>query len=123
LSLLQQALFIFLGIASIACAILLILGIPERLAALPPDRHKTLIYGTGALVGFCVFSAILSFFPQSHFITLRIAGAIGLAGCIFILVDSFHTQNFDRVPITLLFWLPGSIYLIMRGKMSDEPRD
>lgn len=115
----NKPIFIFLGISSLVCIFLLVSAIPERLAELPPERHKTFIYGMAAFVVLCLTLAILCFFPQSHWITLRILGIIGIAGCVFTLVEGVRTRNLARVPIALFFWLPGSIYLLKRGKMTD----
>jgi hypothetical protein len=110
-----------LGILCILAAIHLLLGIPERLPALPPEQHSQFIGGMVAVSGVLGMIASACLLPKSRPVTLRMIGAIGLASCIFNLVEGFQQRNFSQFPITLLFWLPGSIYLIIKGKMTDEP--
>lgn len=109
-----------LGILTILTTILFLAGVPERLAVLPPDQHPKLIAGVAIFTCLLVAIALACLVPRSRPFTLRILGTIGLAGSIFILVDGFQQRNFAQFPITLLFWLPGSIYLVLKGKMNSE---
>jgi hypothetical protein len=118
----SRTLYIVLGIFAILCAISLVANIPEILATRPPGNPLVFFGGTAALVGVCIVIAIMCFFPRSHPITLRIIGAIGLVSTLYYLYDSFRAHNFARVGIALFFWLPGSIYLIFKGKMIDSPK-
>lgn len=106
-----------LGILTILATILFFMRIPERLAVLPPDQHPKLIYGSilfGVVLGTII---VTCFFPRFRPVSLRIIGAIGIAGCVFNLIDGFYTRNFFQFLIILSFWLPGSIYLVVKGKM------
>ena len=106
-----------MGILTILATILFFMGIPERLAVLPPDQHPKLIYGSilfGVVLGTII---VTCFFPRVHTVSLRIIGAISMACCVFNLIDSFRTRNFSQFPLTLSLWLPGSIYLVVKGKM------
>lgn len=109
-----------LGILTILTAVVSLAGVPEQLAVLPPDQHPKLIAGVAIFTCLLIAIALACLVPRSRPFTLRILGAIGLAGSIFILVDGFQQRNFAQVPITLLFWLPGSIYLVLKGKMNSE---
>ncbi|MBD2576471.1 hypothetical protein [Oscillatoria sp. FACHB-1406] len=114
----DKPIFIFTGIASLVCVFLLVSAVPERLAELPPEGHKTFIYGTAAFVVFCLTIAILCFFPQSHWITLRIFGILLMGLCVFTLVDGVRTRNLALLPNALLI-LPISIYLLKRGQLTE----
>ncbi|NMF57321.1 hypothetical protein [Pseudanabaena yagii] len=107
-----------LGILTIVAGILLFMLAPERYAALTPEQRPTFIAG-GVLI-LAVLGAIAStcFFPKSRPVTLRILGAIGIASCIFTLIEGAHQGNFSRFPVTIGFWLPGSVYLVVKGKMT-----
>jgi len=106
-----------LGILTLLVGIYLFMSIPESFAVLPPDRRPKFIEGCvldggmlGVIVGIC-------FFPKSRPITLRILGAIGVAACVFNLIDGAQRGNFSQFPINLAFWLPGSIYLVIKGQL------
>jgi len=116
----SRTIWIILGILSILAGLLLILAAPERLAALPPDQHPKLILGLAGFVGLCGVIAVTCFFPKSYPVTLRILGAFGIAGCIFHLVEGVRQHNFTQFPILFVFWLPGSIYLVVKGKMTFD---
>ncbi|OKH39989.1 hypothetical protein NIES2119_03295 [[Phormidium ambiguum] IAM M-71] len=108
-----------LGFLSVIAAISLLLQMREILTTRPPENLSLFYSGTALLVGVCIVIAIFCFFPKTHPYTLRIIGAIGLISTIYYLYDAFRTQNFFQVGTALLFWLPGSIYLIVKGKMTD----
>ncbi|MCL1468509.1 hypothetical protein [Argonema galeatum] len=112
--------YIILGILSILAGISLIVQGREILVTRPPENPSLFYWGTAGLVGLCAIIAIFCFFPQSHPFTLRIIGAIGLVSTIYYLYDSFHNHKFAQVGTALLFWLPGSIYLILKGKITDS---
>jgi hypothetical protein len=118
----NKSIWIILGIFSILAGISLILATPDRLAALPPDQHPKLIQGLVFLVGTCGIIALACFFPKSHPVTLRILGAYGVFACIFNLVEGIRQHNFSQFPMVLVFWLPGSIYLVVKGKMTTTQR-
>jgi cyanate permease len=106
-----------LGILTILAGISLFMLIPDRFAVLPPDQRPKFIAGCvfilgvlGAIVGIC-------FFPKSRPITLRILGGIGIAACVFNLIEGAQRGNFSQFPLTLGFWLPGSIYLVVKGQL------
>lgn len=109
-----------LGFLSVIAGISLILQMPEILATRPPENLSLFYWGTAGLVGVCILIAIFCFFPKSHPYTLRIIGAIGFLSTLYYLYESFRDRNFAQVGIALLFWLPGSIYLIVKGKMTDS---
>lgn len=108
-----------LGILAILSGISLIMTGRDIVANRPPE--KPILFYTGGImfVGLCGLIAITCFFPQSHPITLRILGFIGLISCIFIIVDNWHHPNLGQLGLIFLFWLPGSIYLIITGQMTD----
>jgi len=108
-----------LGFLSVIAGISLILQMREILATRPPENLSSFYSGTALLVGVCIVIAIFCFFPKSHPVTLRIIGAIGLISTIYYLYDAFHNHNFAQLGTALFFWLPGSIYLIVKGKMTD----
>jgi len=114
----HKPIWTILGILSILAGISLMLATPDRLAALPPDQHPKLIQGLFFFEGICGMIGLTCFFPKSHPVTLRILGAYGAAGCIFILVEGIRRHNFSQFPILFTFWLPGSIYLVVKGKMT-----
>lgn len=109
-----------LGFLSVIAGISLILQMREILATRPPENLSLLYWGTAGFVGLCFLIAIFCFFPKSHPYTLRIIGAIGFLSTLYYLYESFRDRNFAQVGIALLFWLPGSIYLIVKGKMTDS---
>ena len=115
----SRTLYIVLGVLAILCGVSLVMQIPEILATRPPDNLVVFYGGTAALVGLCLVIAITCFFPKSHPITLRIIGAIGIVSTIYYLYDSFHNHKFAQVGTALLFWLPRSIYLVLKGNMTD----
>lgn len=108
-----------LGFLSVIAGISLIVQMREILATRPPENLSLFYWGTAGIVGVCVVIAIFCFFPKSHPYTLRIIGVFGLISTIYYLYDAFRTQNFFQVGTAFLFWLPGSIYLILKGKMTD----
>ncbi len=107
-----------LGILTILATILLFMSAPEKFATLPPDQRPKFILGGIVIMGVLVTIASTCFFPKVRPLTLRILGAIGIAGCVSNLIDGVHKGNFSQFPITLSFWLPGSIYLVVKGKMT-----
>jgi hypothetical protein len=107
-----------LGILTILAGISMLPRMFEQFANLSPDRHFQYIVECALFLGVLVAIAVLCFFPKSHPVTLRIVGAIGISGCVFNLVEGFRQRNFAQYPIVLGFWLPGSIYLILKGKMN-----
>ena len=108
-----------LGFLSVIAAISLLLQMREILATRPPENLSLFYSGTTLLVGVCFVIAIFCFFPKSHPYTLRIIGAIGLISTIYYLYDAFQNQNFALLGTAIFFWLPGSIYLIFKGRMTD----
>lgn len=102
---------------TILAGILLFTAAPERLAALPPEQKPKFIAGMVLFAGVLGSIATTCFFPQVRPLTLRILGVIGLFGCIFSLLEGFSQGNFANFPITIVFWLPGSIYLIIKGDL------
>lgn len=113
----SRTLWNILGILSILAGISLITAIPERLAALPPDQHPKLLEGLVGMEGLCAVIAVTCFFPKSYPVTLRILGVLGIVGCLFNLVQGVQYREFSQFPIILVFWLPGSIYLVLKGDM------
>lgn len=109
-----------LGFLSVIAGISLIVQMREILATRPPENLSLFYWGTAGLVGVCIVIAIFCFFPKSHPYTLRIIGAIGLISTIYYLYEAFHKHNFAQLGTALFFWLPGSIYLIVKGKMTDS---
>ena len=106
-----------LGILTILAGISFFMLIPEKFAVLPPDRRPKFIEGCVLLGGVLGVIVGICFFPKSRTITLRILGAIGIAGCVFNLIDGAQRGNFSQFPVTLAFWLPGSIYLVVKGQL------
>ena len=107
-----------LGILCILAGLSMFWQTPERLTALPPDQHLKLIEGLIFGESLLGAIAIMCFFPKSYPVTLRIVGAYGVASCIFVLVEGVRHHDFSQFPILLVFWLPGSIYLVTKGKMT-----
>ncbi len=117
----NQTVWNILGFFTIIAIWIMLSGIPERLQALPLEQHHKFIFGITLFVFVLIVIVMLCFIPKSRPFTLRILGAIGVAGCIFSLVEGFQQRNFTQFPIIFLFWFPGSLYLVIKGKMSDEP--
>jgi len=106
-----------LGILTILAGISFFMLIPEKFAVLPPEQRPKFIEGCVVLGGVLGVIAGICFFPKSRPITLRILGAIGVAACVFNLIDGAQRGNFSQFPINLAFWLPGSIYLVVKGQL------
>jgi hypothetical protein len=88
----------FLGGCTVLAGILLFQQVQERMVQLPPAQPRPNIL---ALVAFeAVLAAIAGacFFPKTHPVTLRIIGVIGVAGCVFNLVDGWRQGNFAQYP-------------------------
>ncbi len=113
----SKTVWYILGALTILASILFFSYIPERLAALPPDQHPKLIAGCVLFAGVLGTIITICFFPRVNPVTLRIMGVIGIAGCVFNLREALYTKNFSQLPITLAFWLPGSTYLVVKGKL------
>ncbi len=107
-----------LGVLTVMAGILLFMSVPERIAALTPEQRPTFIAGGGLILAVLGVIASACFFPKSRPVTLRILGAIGIASCIFTLIEGAHQENFSRFPVTIGFWLPVSVYLVVKGKMT-----
>lgn len=113
-----------LGILSLVAGLSLLIQAPDVFVTRPPDKQLEFIIGTAALIGLCIVIAVACWFPQSHPVTLRLIGAIGVAGCIFSIFDSFrHTEIgwlgiISRLGLIFCLWLPGSMYLVIKGKMT-----
>lgn len=114
----SQRVWNILGILTILAGFLFFSAMPEQFPTIPPDQRQKYIAGgvffaglLGVIVGTC-------FFPKVRPFTLRILGTYGAAGCLFILFEGIRQREFSQFPITLLFWLPGSIYLMLKGKMN-----
>ncbi len=90
---------------------------PEKFAALPPDQRPQFILGGIAILAVLVTIASTCFFPKVRPLTLRILGAIGIASCVFSIVEGFHTNNFSLFRRDFLF-LFASIYLVVKGKLT-----
>jgi len=106
-----------LGILTIVAGIILFMSAPEKFAALTPEQRPTFIAGGVLILG--ILGAIVStcFFPTSRPVTLRILGAIGIAGCIFNLIEGGRKGDFSGFPLTIGLWLPGSVYLVVKGNL------
>ena len=115
----SRTLYKILGSCAILAAISLVMQAREILATRPPTNLTEFYFGTAFLIGLCLVSAIICFFPRSHPVTLRVIGVVGVISTLYYLYDSFHNHKFAQVGTALVFWLPGSIYLIMKGKMTD----
>lgn len=116
----SKAIWNILGVLMILATIQVLAWISERLPELPPEQHSQFIAGVGLFASVLVAIAAACLFPPSRPVTLGILGVIGIIGCIFNLVEGFHQRNFSQVPITLLLWLPASIYLVVKGKITDD---
>ncbi|KAF3890080.1 MULTISPECIES: hypothetical protein [Nostocales] len=120
----SRTVWIVLGISSIVAAVSLLVQAPDVFATRPPDKQLEFILFLAGLVGLCGTFAVACFFPKSHPITLRIIGAIGVVSCVFSIYSSFQDRSLNwigvasRLSIVLGFWLPGSIYLLLKGKMT-----
>jgi len=117
----SQTVWNILGICTILALGLFLSTIHEQWSTLTPDQPPPSYLGVILFSGVLVVIAIACLVPKSRPFTLRIVGAIGIAGCIFSLIEGFKQQNFAQFPITLIFWLPGSVYLTIKGKMNDDP--
>ncbi|MEH1821969.1 MAG: hypothetical protein V7L31_23300 [Nostoc sp.] len=114
----SKTLWNILGILTIFAGISLFMMAPERFAALPPDQRPKFITGGVLIAGILSVIASTCFFPKVRPITLRILGTVGIASCVFDLIEGFHRGDFSQFAIILVFWLPGSIYLMVKGKMT-----
>ena len=117
----NRTIYKVLGVAALLCIFLLVSGTAERAAELPPEDRSLLYWGTAAMVGVCLAIAAACFFPRSHPVSLRILGAIGIASSIFYLVENIREGRFIALGPALLFWLPGSLYLAIAGKLTLPP--
>ncbi len=106
-----------LGILTIVVGVILFMSLPEKFAALTPEQRPTFISG-GVLI-FVVLGVVVStcFIPKSRPLTLRILGAIAIACCIFNLIEGGRKGDFSGFPLTIGLWLPGSVYLVVKGKL------
>lgn len=114
-----------LGIASLIAGVHLLLSLLDTLDTLPPagqGRGTALLLWSG-LIGICLISALLCLFPQSHWITLRILGAYGVVASIFNIINAVQHQNGVQIVMSLLFWLPGSIFLLWKGQLTVGNKD
>ncbi|AFY66237.1 hypothetical protein [Geitlerinema sp. PCC 7407] len=106
-----------LGVLSLMAGLSLILRSLEIWQERPPEEPLLFIGGTIALVGLCALMAIACLFPRTHPVTLRGIGAIGLIGSLFFVWEQGRDRQFLALLPALFFWLPGSLYLIRRGKL------
>jgi uncharacterized membrane protein len=113
----SRTIYWVLGSAAILCSGLLTLQLPEVLARNPPESQLKVWIGFLGFLGLCVTIAIACFFPRSYPVTLRILGVVGLAGVIFTLTEHWRDRNLTGMTIAVLFWLPGSLYLIYKGDL------
>ncbi|MEE3719575.1 hypothetical protein V2H45_22800 [Tumidithrix elongata RA019] len=109
-----------LGIFTILAGGSLFMMVSERLAVLPADQHPKLILGGVFIAAILVVIATTCFFPKVRPVTLRILGAIGIAGCVFNLIEGSYRGNLIQFFLILVFWLPGSIYLTLKGKLTFD---
>lgn len=122
----RRSVWIGIGILSILAGMSLLVQAPEIFATRPPDKQMEFIFGTGGLVGLCGAIAIACFFPSSHPITLRLIGVIGITSCVYSMYDSFQDRDLvwvkiiSRFILIFGFWGPFSIYLTIKGKMTDS---
>lgn len=114
----SKTVWYIIGILTILASILFFSDAPERFVALPPDRRPNFIMGCGLFAA--VLGAIIGtcFFPRIRPVTLRILGAIGVAACVFNLIEGARSHDFYKIFINLALWLPGSIYLVVKGKLN-----
>ncbi|WP_066424518.1 hypothetical protein [Anabaena sp. 4-3] len=114
-----------LGVLSMLGGISLLMQSPGVFATRPPDKQVEFIIGTTVLVGLCFVFAIACWFPQSHAISLRVVGLVGVASCVYSIYDMFHNRSLNWLAITSRlglifgFWLPGSLFLISKGNMRN----
>lgn len=107
-----------LGILTILAGISMLSWMPDQFAALPADQRPKYLVGVVLLTSVLGVIATTCFFPKSRPITLRILGTLGAAGCLFNLVEGWQHHNFSQFGLILVFWLPGSVYLMLKGKMN-----
>ncbi|AUT03064.1 hypothetical protein CLI64_23125 [Nostoc sp. CENA543] len=114
-----------LGVLSLLAGISLLMQSPGVFATRSPDKQLEFIIGTAALVGLCGLFAIACWFPQSHKFTLRVIGLFGVVACLFSIYDIFRDRHlnwvamFSRLALIVGLWLPGSLYLVKKGNMTD----
>lgn len=106
-----------LGAFSLVAGLSLVLRSLEIWQERPPEDPLLFVVGTIALVCVCGLMAIACFFPKTHPVTLRGIGIIGLLGSLFFLFEQVRDRPFFAFAPALLFWLPGSLYLIFQGKL------
>ncbi len=107
-----------LGILTILAGILLFMSVPEKFAALPPDQRPKFIAGVFFIFGLLGIIASTCFFPKVRPLTLRILGVFSIVCCVFTLIEGAHRGDFSKFPQIIILWLPGSIYLVVKGKMN-----
>lgn len=107
-----------LGILTIVAGTIFFMSQPERFAALSPEHRPKFIAGSVLIFGILATIVITCFLPVARPVTLRIIGVIGIASCIFNLIEGGSRGYFAQFPVTLGFWFPGSLYLVVKGKMS-----
>lgn len=120
----RRSIWIVLGISSVLAGIVLLTEAPRIFETRAPDQRLSFIFGTVILVGLCGVLAITCFFPRSHPITLRIIGFIGIISCLFLIYSIFGNPEFSwfvillRLLPVLMFWLPCSIFLLYKGRLT-----
>ncbi len=113
----SQTAWNILGILTILAGILLFLTERERFVTVPPDQYFQ-FFAIGFLIfGFLGIIASTCFFPKVRPFTLRVLGTYGIFCCVFNLITGFKKGDFSQFPMTICFWLPGSVYLVVKGKM------
>lgn len=106
-----------LGVLSLAAGLSLILRSLEVWQERPPEDPALFIGGSIALIGVCGLMGIACLFPRTHPVTLRAIGVIGLMGSLFFVWEQVRDRQFLALLPAFFFWLPGSFYLIGRGKL------
>jgi hypothetical protein len=106
-----------LGVLSLVAGLSLILQSLEVWQERPPEDPILFVSGAIALVALCGLMAIACLFPRTHPVTLRGIGVIGLIGSLFFVWEQGRDRQFLALLPALFFWLPGSLYLIGRGKL------
>jgi len=114
----RQRVWTILGVLTILAGISLFFGMVEQFPNVPPDQRQKYIAGGIFFSGLLSVVAGTCFLPKVRPLTLRILGTYGAVGCLFLLVEGVRQRDFSQFPIILVFWLPGSIYLILKGKMN-----
>lgn len=119
----RRLLWNVLGVACLVAGIHLLISLLQAFGTLPIEGRATALLLWSGLIAICFIGALLCLFPRSHWITLRLLGGYGVAASIFNIVNAVQTQNYVQIVMSLLFWLPGSLFLLWKGRLTPVEQE